>query len=150
MNCFRYSSWILLFLWKSETRTMSAIGPGIIILAVLWVIAIILCVVLSRVDGPVSYVGIIAILAATIVTLILWFLPRGPAPLYEYIIYDYTYIPRVALISICGILLFFGLIVVAVFHIFDQRRAVSLKTMWTWSSYYIKWKLFYLLMLAVK
>lgn len=106
---------------------MATLGPGLIILAVIWIACILTCLILARAHGAIAYAGLGLIVVAVIVTLILWLLPRGPAPDNLYIVYDYTYIPRTALISICGILLSGGFIVVAIFHLFDQRRAMPLK-----------------------
>src|SRR6218665_251770 len=106
---------------------MATLGPGLIILAVIWILCILLCLVLARAQGPVAYAGLGAIVLAIIITLVLWFLPRGPAPDNQYIFYDYTFIPRTVLISICGILLLAGLVVACLFDVFDQKRAMPLK-----------------------
>jgi len=106
---------------------MTAIGAGFIILAVVWIVCIILCLVFSRAEGPLAFAGMGFIVAAAIVTLVLWFYPRGTQSTPQYIVYDYTYIPRTALVSICGIMLFIGGIVVAAFYVFDSRRGALLK-----------------------
>lgn len=106
---------------------MATLGPGLIILAVIWIFCIVLCLVLARAQGPIAYAGLGAILVAIIVTLVLWLMPRGPEADSQYIVYDYTYIPRTILISICGILLLVGLVVAGIFHVFDQKRAMPLK-----------------------
>ena len=106
---------------------MAYIGPGFIILAVIWIISVVLCIIFSRADGPLAFVGIVFILIALIVTLVLWFYPRGVATVEPYVIYDYTYIPRTALVSVCGVLLFVGLVFLGLFHIFDQKHGTPLK-----------------------
>jgi uncharacterized membrane protein len=106
---------------------MVAIGAGFIILAVVWILAFIICIVFSRSQGPLAYVGIIVILAAVVLTLVLWFYPRGPQTSQPYIVYDYTYISRTVIVSICGIMLFFGILAAVFFHIFDQRRGTPIK-----------------------
>jgi hypothetical protein len=107
---------------------MADVGPGIIIITIVWVIAIVLCIVFTRSEGWLAYFGIACVLIAVIVTLILCLYPRGTQTSQAFVIYDYTYIPRTALISICGIMLFIGSIVVAVFHVFDLRRSMPLKS----------------------
>ena len=106
---------------------MATIGAGLIILAVIWIVCIALCLVLSRAKGGLAYAGIGTILLAIIITLILWFIPRGTQPQTEYIVYDYTYILRTALVCVCAIFLFFGMLVVTYFHIFDQKRGAAIK-----------------------
>jgi len=107
------------------------LGDGFIILVVIWVVTILLCIVFSRCEGSASYVGIVCILAAIIITLILWFYPRGTHREESYIIYDNTYIRRTVLVSVLAVVLLFGLIVVAMFHLFDQHRAAPVKP-WTY------------------
>lgn len=101
---------------------MGSLGTGAIILVVLWITCILVCYIL---DGAPMGLGIIS--AAVIITLILWFLPRGHDPDDPYIVYDYSHLYRVPLISICGIFLLAGLIVIGMFELFEQRRAMPLK-----------------------
>ena len=103
------------------------IGTGFILLAVVWVVSILLCLVCSRWESRAVYVGILCILVAAICTVVLGFFPREKAPVEPYVIYDYTYVYRTVLVSLLGIMLFVGVIVVAVFHVFDQRRATPVK-----------------------
>ncbi|KAI0221486.1 hypothetical protein LSAT2_027190 [Lamellibrachia satsuma] len=106
-----------------------AVGTGIIILAVLWSIALFLAVTLSRVGGALSYAGIGALVAVIIVTVILWFIPRGPDPNYkDYVIYDTMYIGRTALISFCGVMLLVSLGMLAMDHLFEPQLATSMLT----------------------
>ena len=105
------------------------LGTGIIILAVLWSVALLLAVTLSRLDGAISYAGIGAVIVVLIITLILWFIPRGPDPNYkDYVVYDSMYIGRTALISFCGVMLLVALIMFALTHLFEPQVATSFLT----------------------
>jgi cytochrome bd-type quinol oxidase subunit 2 len=106
---------------------MTTIGAGFIVLIVVWVIAALFCIIFSRAEGPLAFAGFGFILAAAIVTIALWFYPRGPLSTEQYVVYDYTYIPRTVLVSVCGGMLFIGLIVVAIFHVFEQHRGTPVK-----------------------
>jgi len=111
---------------------MSAVlGTGFIILVVVWVICIVLSVVFSRFEGSLAYAGIVFILIAIIITLILWFYPRDTPPDKTYVPYDNMSVVRTAVVSVLGVMLLIGAIVVAVFHVFDEHRARPLKP-WTY------------------
>lgn len=101
---------------------MGSLGTGAIILAVLWITCIVVCYILDRVA-----IGLGIISAAVIITLVLWLLPRGYVPDDPYIVYDYAYLPRMELISLCGLFLLGGFIVVGMLELFEQRRAKPLK-----------------------
>jgi len=107
------------------------IGAGFLILVVIWTICILLCIVFSRLEGSAAYVGSLCILIAIIVTIVLWFYPRGVVPPEKHVIYDHTYIRRTILVSVLGVMLFIGIVVVVVFHVFDQHRAAPVKP-WTY------------------
>ena len=104
------------------------IGVGLFILAFIWVVCIFMCVTLSRAQGAIANAGVGTILLAVVITLILWFFPRGPlTDQTDYTVYDYTSIERNALISCCGIMLAVGLVLLVLFHVFDTQRAAPLK-----------------------
>jgi len=103
------------------------VGAGFVILIVLWTICILICIISTRCEGAVAYIGILCILIAIIITLGLWFHPRGEVREDKFIIYDQTYAGRTALVSVLGIVLFAGVIVFTIFHLFDQRRPCPIK-----------------------
>jgi len=109
------------------------LGTGFIIMIVVWVICILLAVVVSRFDSTVAYAGIVFIILAIIITLILWFYPRYTPPdmTYVFVPYDNTTLLRTAVVSVLGVMLLVGAVVVIVFHVFDQHRAKPLKP-WTY------------------
>lgn len=108
--------------------TVGGIGVGLIILAVIWVLCLLSCIVLSRAQGAIANAGIASVLVAIIITLILWFFPRGPDDEEkDYTVYDDMYQARTAIISILGIMLAIGLVLAGLFHSFDLQRAVYIK-----------------------
>ena len=75
--------------------TVAGLGIGLIILAVVWVLCIFTCIALTRAQGAIAYSGVAAVLVALLLTIILWFFPRGPeSATQDYIIYDGYFIPR--------------------------------------------------------
>jgi len=103
------------------------VGPGFIILPVMWILCILLCILFSRCEGSAVHAGTACIFVAIIVTLVLWFYPRGEVTERTVVIYDDMYILRTAIVSLLGIALFIGIVVVAAFHCFDQQRAAAIK-----------------------
>jgi len=107
------------------------LGAGFVILAVVWVISILLCIVFSRFEGSEAYVGTLCILIAIIITVALWFYPRTTAVEDTPVIHDDTSLLRTALVSVLGIMLFVGAVVVAAVHVFEQHHAHPVKP-WTY------------------
>ena len=110
---------------------MATVGLGFIILAIVWILCILLCLLSSRSEGSSSYIGALFILLAVIITLVLCFYPRGTVPDDTQVVYDHTYIRRTLIVIVLGVMLFIGLIVVAMFHVFEQRRGRRIKP-WTY------------------
>ena len=110
------------------------LGTGFVVLVVVWVVCLVLCIAFSRLDGAASYAGIVAILAAVVVTLALWFHPRGhaPAAAETRATHDSASVVRNAVVSVLALMLVVGVVVVGVFHVFDERRARPVKP-WTYS-----------------
>ncbi len=108
--------------------TILGIGVGIFVLAFVWVLCLFICVAVSRAQGGIAYAGIGTIIVAIVITLVLWFLPRGDPPIEDqFIKFDEMYVPRTVLISMCGIFLFLGLVFYTFLHVFEQQRAGPLK-----------------------
>ena len=109
--------------------TIGGIGVGLFILIFIWVVCLFLSVALSRAQGAISNAPLGIILFAIIITLTLLLFPRGPADTVEdYTKYDDTYQYRTAIVSVCGIFLFLGLIMLVPMHLFEQLLARPLKT----------------------
>ncbi|XP_034292879.1 transmembrane protein 218 isoform X3 [Pantherophis guttatus] len=71
---------------KRMTGTILGVGPGVFILAVVWVLTLLLCMLLSRAAGLARFSVILVFFAAVIITLTLLLFPRAgkfPAPVIE-------------------------------------------------------------------
>jgi len=126
---------LLLFLGVLTLLTshtpLAMLGVGFIILVTVWTICVVLCIILSRWEGPTAYLGTLCILVAIIITIVLWFYPREKVIVEPDIVYDKMYIVRIGLVSALGVMLSLGIVVVCIFHIFDQHYAGPVKP-WTY------------------
>lgn len=110
--------------------TVAGIGIGLFILAFVWALCIFMCIAFSRAQGNLAYAAVGFILIAIILTLILWFMPRGePPPEESYIKYDEMYVKRTVLISFVGIGVLLGLAFWLFIHICEEQRTGPLKKM---------------------
>jgi amino acid transporter len=110
--------------------TVGGIGIGLFVLAFVWALCIFLCIAFSRAQGGVAFAAVGFILIAVILTLVLWFMPRGaPPPEESYIKYDDMYVSRTVLISFVGIFAFLGLAFWTFLHFFEAQRTDRLKKM---------------------
>uniref|UniRef100_A0A7M4F598 Transmembrane protein 218 n=1 Tax=Crocodylus porosus TaxID=8502 RepID=A0A7M4F598_CROPO len=57
--------------------TIIGVGPGVFIVALLWVLVLLLCVLLSRASGFERFSVVLVFISALIITLVLWFFPRA-------------------------------------------------------------------------
>lgn len=103
---------------------IAGIGVGLFILAFIWVFTIFLFLVFSRAQGAVANLGIGLMILSLIVTLTLIFLPRGPVEEgNRFVIYDNYVIGRTVLVTLAGIMVAVGLVLVVVFHLFEPQLA---------------------------
>jgi hypothetical protein len=108
--------------------TVAGIGIGLFILAFVWALCFFLCLAFSRAQGAVANAGIGFVLLAIILTVILWFFPRGePSAEERYTVFDSLYIARMTIISFCGVMMAVGGVLMVVFHVFEPQKAVVLK-----------------------
>jgi len=111
---------------------MAFIGVGIIILCVVWAIAILICVVLMRYEGPLAYLSVAVITAAFLLTIVLWVKfktdqERELELKHEgVVVYDYSPVGRNAVLAVTGTALLVGLLTVFQFHVTVPRRAYRL------------------------
>lgn len=109
---------------------IAGIGIGLFIVAVLWVLALFLCVFLSRAQGNITFAGFGAIVVTLLVTLVLWVFPRGPDSVQETnMIYDEYIIGRYVLLALTILMTLVGFVVFFGEHLSSQRFAVPLKDM---------------------
>ncbi|XP_029429985.1 transmembrane protein 218 [Rhinatrema bivittatum] len=111
--------------------TVLGVGTGVFILALLWVLALLLCLLLSRASGLARVSIILIFFLALIVTLILLFFPRDtqtPTPVKEVQIVDTFFIGRYFLVSILSVIFLGSLFLLLIYHILDPISAKPLHT----------------------
>jgi len=125
-----------------SANRMGTIGVGVIILCIVWVTAILVCVVLMRFEGPVTYLRLAILTIALLLTAALWIKYTNDMQERErereselkrdrVVVYDYSIIGRVAVLTVTGTGLLVGLLSVFMFHVTVPRRAARLPP---WSS----------------
>ncbi|XP_053307945.1 transmembrane protein 218 [Spea bombifrons] len=110
--------------------TILGVGSGVFILAIIWVVTLLLCVLLSRVSGSARFSVIPVFLLAVILTLILVFFPRAdetPAPEKEIQIVDSFFIGRYFLISIMSVVFLGSAFLALVYHVLEPVYAKPLR-----------------------
>nr|XP_056716730.1 transmembrane protein 218 [Euleptes europaea] len=111
--------------------TVLGVGPGVFILALLWVLALLLCLLLSRASGLARFSVILVFLAAVIITLVLLLFPRAgefPEPVTEVKIVDTFYVGRYVLLSILSIIFLGCLFLVLVHHVMQPVYAKPMRS----------------------
>ncbi|XP_062894597.1 transmembrane protein 218 [Mobula hypostoma] len=101
------------------------IGPGIIILAFIWALSFLICKLLSRSGGMVSWLSIVLVFfLALIITMILIFFPRAketPELVTDEVIFDNFFIGRYCLLCILIVAFLAGLILLFPHYIVEHR-----------------------------
>ncbi|XP_034996090.1 transmembrane protein 218 [Zootoca vivipara] len=111
--------------------TVLGVGPGVFILALLWVLTLLLCVLLSRASGLARFSVIVVFLGAVIITLVLLLFPRAselPAPATEIKIVDTFFIGRFVLLSLLCVVFLGCLFMVLVHYVLQPVYAKPLRT----------------------
>ncbi|KAK3611351.1 hypothetical protein CHS0354_025879 [Potamilus streckersoni] len=105
------------------------VGIGTFLIALVWSLALFLCVVFSRAQGAVSNAGIGVMLIAVLFSVILLVLPREETAAQKAVpkIYDYSIIYRYLLISGLGLFLLIGLAIYIVNHVMEPIYAKPLR-----------------------
>ncbi|XP_053124961.1 transmembrane protein 218 [Hemicordylus capensis] len=110
--------------------TVLGVGPGVFILALLWVLTLLLCVLLSRASGLARFSVILVFFAAVIVTLALLFFPRAsefPGPATEVKIVDTFFIGRYVLLSLVSLVFLGCLFIILVHHLLQPVYAKPIR-----------------------
>ncbi|XP_074833079.1 transmembrane protein 218 isoform X1 [Carettochelys insculpta] len=110
--------------------TVLGVGPGVFILALLWVFTLLLCVLLSRTSGSARFSVILVFFSAVIVTLVLLLFPRAsefPAPVTEIKIVDTFFVGRYVLVCLLSVMFLGSLFLVLVHHILEPVYAKPLR-----------------------
>ncbi|GAB5577223.1 transmembrane protein 218 [Panthera pardus] len=111
--------------------TVLGVGAGVFILALLWVLVLLLCVLLSRASGVARFSVIFVFLGALIITSVLLVFPRAsevPAPEVEMKIVDSFFIGRYVLLAFLTAVFLGGLFLVLIHHILEPIYAKPLRS----------------------
>ncbi|XP_067419210.1 transmembrane protein 218 isoform X2 [Emydura macquarii macquarii] len=120
----------MLSLSSRMAGTVFGVGPGVFILALIWVLTLLLCVLLSRASGLARYLVILVFFSAVIVTLVLLLFPRAsefPVPATEMKIVDTFFIGRYVLLSLLSVTFLGSLFLVLVHYILEPVYAKPLR-----------------------
>nr|XP_020856350.1 transmembrane protein 218-like [Phascolarctos cinereus] len=107
------------------------VGAGVFILALLWVLVLLLCVLLCRASGLARFFVIFVFLAAVIITSVLLLFPRAtevPTPEVEIKIMDKFFIGRYVLLAFLSIFFLGSLFLVLIHHILEPIYAKPLRS----------------------
>ncbi|XP_036076991.1 transmembrane protein 218 isoform X1 [Rousettus aegyptiacus] len=116
---------------KGMAGTVLGVGAGVFILALLWVLVLLLCVLLSRASGVARFSVIFVFLGAVIITSVLLLFPRAseiPAPAVEMKIVDAFFIGRYVLLVFLAAVFLGGLFLVLIHHILEPIYAKPLRS----------------------
>ncbi|XP_067827161.1 transmembrane protein 218 [Heptranchias perlo] len=110
---------------------MMGVGAGVFILAVIWVLSLLLCMLFSRSGGVTSWLSIILVfLLALVITMILIFFPRAketPESVTEDAIIDSFFVGRYCLLCILIVAFLTGLILLFPYYILEYIHAKPLR-----------------------
>ncbi|MBN3278045.1 TM218 protein, partial [Polyodon spathula] len=110
--------------------TVLGVGIGVVLIAVVWCVALVLCLLLCRASGSAKFAVIPVFLIALIITLVLIFFPRAsetPSAVTQGVIVDTFFIGRYFLVSIMGVIFLASLFLVLPFHILEPVYAKPLR-----------------------
>lgn len=113
---------------------VAGVGIGVMLLGLIWGLALLVCLAVSRAQGAISNLGIVMVLFATLLSVILLVLPREPlTPSGDeaVVVYDYSIIYRSLLIAGCGLFLLIGLVAYLTTHIMEPHYAKPLRRLRT-------------------
>ncbi|XP_026513723.1 transmembrane protein 218 isoform X1 [Terrapene carolina triunguis] len=120
----------MLSLFSRMAGTVLGVGPGVFIIALLGVLMLLLCMLLSRTSGLARFSLIMVFFSAVIVILVLLLFPRAsefPAPATEMKIVDTFFIGRYVLVSLLSVTFLGSLFLVLVHHILEPVYAKPLR-----------------------
>ncbi|XP_057346361.1 transmembrane protein 218 isoform X2 [Manis pentadactyla] len=118
-------------LYWTMAGTVLGLGAGVFILALLWVLVLLLCVLFSRSSGVARFSVIFAFLGALIITSVLLLLPRAseaPAPEVETKVVDAFFIGRYVLLAFLIAVFLGSLFLVLTHHILEPIYAKPLRS----------------------
>ncbi|XP_028714264.1 transmembrane protein 218 [Peromyscus leucopus] len=107
------------------------VGAGVFLLALIWVLVLLLCVLLSRASGIARFSIVFVFLGALIITTILLLFPRAsefPAPEVETKIVDAFFIGRYVLLAFLSAVFLGGLFLLLTHHVLEPIYAKPLRS----------------------
>ncbi|XP_063799829.1 transmembrane protein 218 [Pseudophryne corroboree] len=110
--------------------TVLGVGTGVFVLAVIWVITLLLCIILARASGAARFFSILLLFLAVILTLILVYFPRDsqtPSTVTEVQIVDTFFIGRYVLISVMSLIFLGSLFLALVYYALEPVYAKPLR-----------------------
>ncbi|KAM5246490.1 transmembrane protein 218 [Ctenodactylus gundi] len=111
--------------------TVLGVGAGVFILALLWVLVLLLCVLLFRASGIARFSVIFVFLAALTITSILLLFPRASefaAPEVETKVVDTFFIGRYVLLAFLSAVFLASLFLVLTHHVLEPVYAKPLRS----------------------
>ncbi|XP_064651204.1 transmembrane protein 218-like [Lineus longissimus] len=105
------------------------IGVGLFLLILIWTISIFLCLALSRAKGGAGAASVVVLILASVITLILWYIPRLPPEgvVEEVKVYDYFFIARVSLLTFLSFFVLVGAFFVLVHYASEPIKGKAIK-----------------------
>ncbi|KAL2094343.1 hypothetical protein ACEWY4_009062 [Coilia grayii] len=113
------------------TGMVFGVGTGVFLIALVWIVAFVLTMLLSRTTGIIKLAIVPVLLLALIITLILLFFPRGsevPSPVKEVQIVDTLFIGRYVLLSVVCVVFLAALFMLLPLHLLEPVYAKPLRT----------------------
>ncbi|XP_042564427.1 transmembrane protein 218 [Clupea harengus] len=113
------------------TGMFSGVGTGVFLIALVWIVACALTILLSRTTGATKLGIVPVLLLAIIITLILLFFPRAsevPSPVKEVEIVDNFFIGRYVLLSLVSVVFLAVLFMLLPLHLLEPVYAKPLRT----------------------
>ncbi|XP_040287049.1 transmembrane protein 218 [Bufo bufo] len=110
--------------------TVLGVGIGVIVIAVIWVVTLLVCVLLTRASGAARLSSIALFFLAVIITLILVFFPRAsetPSPEKEVQIVDTFFIGRYVLLSVISVVFLGSFFMALVYCLLEPVYAKPLR-----------------------
>ncbi|XP_066564088.1 transmembrane protein 218 [Amia ocellicauda] len=111
--------------------TVLGVGPGVLLIVLVWIVALALCFLLSRAAGAAKFSVVPVFLLALVITLILIFFPRAPetaSPVKEVVIVDTFFIGRYVLLACAGVIFLASLFTLLPLHVLEPIYAKPLRT----------------------
>ncbi|XP_040182376.1 transmembrane protein 218 isoform X2 [Rana temporaria] len=111
--------------------TVLGVGTGVFVIAALWVVTLLLCVLFSRTSGAARLLSVAFFLLALIITLVLIFFPRASetsTTQKEVQIVDTFFIGRYVLLSVMSLIFLASVFLSLLYYVLEPVYAKRLRT----------------------